>query len=578
MRFLISILAFLLLSTDLFSFSGGGSGSEEDPYQITTVEQLQEMNTDEAHLSAHYILMNDIDAGDTRNWNFGDHDQNADTPDSAMGFVPVGNGSAYFTGCFNGQNYEIEGLYIYRPMDDNIGLFGFTYGENVQIKNIELNNVTIFGGCQVGGVAGHNYYGNINNIEVSGNIYGRRSVGGIIGANYCIGTFENLVCEGKINIHYYYNYMNTHWAFNIGGLIGYNTMTDITHSHTSVNIECVHDAGGLIGSNSSGNISHSYATGHLMSTQYGYGSKNIGGLIGENNNGYIYNCYAGGDVYGYRNIGGLIGSGSGMMEKVYATGDVHGKINVGGLLGTNSSRILRVCAMGNVIVDSINGGGLIGYNDGVIENCYARGQVSGGNRCGGLIGYNLNGSVYNAYSTGEIISSETMGGLVALFELEGGSYGIVSNSFWDLETSLTDSSAGGTGLETRKMKAETTYTEAEWNFDTTWAISPDINDGYPYFQSLDIIVSVEEETTTEKLAAANIYPNPANDFINISLGEEGIIKSVEIIDLKGVLIKKEIFNVPASRISLTVNTIPAGYYIIRISSEKEVFALPLVIE
>lgn len=62
----ITIYTVLLLTaafSTALSFSGLGSGTEEDPYQITTVHQLQEMNDD---LSAHYILMNDIDASETR--------------------------------------------------------------------------------------------------------------------------------------------------------------------------------------------------------------------------------------------------------------------------------------------------------------------------------------------------------------------------------------------------------------------------------------------------------------------------------------------------------------------------------
>jgi hypothetical protein len=72
MKNLLAILSvYLVVSQTLLAFSGIGAGKEEDPYQITTVEQLQEMNDD---LDAHYILMNDIDASDTENWNVGDHD------------------------------------------------------------------------------------------------------------------------------------------------------------------------------------------------------------------------------------------------------------------------------------------------------------------------------------------------------------------------------------------------------------------------------------------------------------------------------------------------------------------------
>ncbi len=56
MRTIITLLLLLVLySTNSYSFSGLGSGTEEDPYQITNVHQLQEMKDD---LDAHYIIMN----------------------------------------------------------------------------------------------------------------------------------------------------------------------------------------------------------------------------------------------------------------------------------------------------------------------------------------------------------------------------------------------------------------------------------------------------------------------------------------------------------------------------------------
>ena len=48
-----------LLQQSLFGFSGAGSGISADPYVITTVVQLQEM---ENELAAYYVLGNDIDS------------------------------------------------------------------------------------------------------------------------------------------------------------------------------------------------------------------------------------------------------------------------------------------------------------------------------------------------------------------------------------------------------------------------------------------------------------------------------------------------------------------------------------
>ena len=54
----------------------GGDGSPGDPYQISNVTELQAIKDD---LSAHYILVNNIDASDTVTWN------------DCAGFEPIGN-------------------------------------------------------------------------------------------------------------------------------------------------------------------------------------------------------------------------------------------------------------------------------------------------------------------------------------------------------------------------------------------------------------------------------------------------------------------------------------------------------
>ena len=47
-------------------FTGAGSGTSGDPYNITNCTQLQEM---ENNRTADYELVNDIDCSDTINWN-----------------------------------------------------------------------------------------------------------------------------------------------------------------------------------------------------------------------------------------------------------------------------------------------------------------------------------------------------------------------------------------------------------------------------------------------------------------------------------------------------------------------------
>jgi len=143
----------------------GGNGTVGNPYQISTVDQLQNMSGD---LSVNYKLINDIDASDTINWN------------SNAGFEPIGRSSNKFKGTFDGQGYEITGLYINRSSTDHVGLFGRTYRS--EIKNVGLVDVNITARNYVGGLVGSSYCGSaITQSYISGNVTGKEQVGGLVG-------------------------------------------------------------------------------------------------------------------------------------------------------------------------------------------------------------------------------------------------------------------------------------------------------------------------------------------------------------------------------------------------------------
>jgi len=72
-----------------YSSFAGGNGTIQNPYQISNVTQLQNMS---ANLSAHYMLVNDINASVTSGWNLG------------AGFDPIGDNTNRFTGSLDGQD------------------------------------------------------------------------------------------------------------------------------------------------------------------------------------------------------------------------------------------------------------------------------------------------------------------------------------------------------------------------------------------------------------------------------------------------------------------------------------------
>ena len=151
-----------------------------------------------------------------------------------------------------------------------------------------------------------------------------------------------------------------------------------------------------------------------------------------------------------------------------------GKYYVGAIAGqTLNAALIENCFVTSALDKSIEGvnfvGGVVGsLDDGsVINRSGAVADVNGQKYVGGLVGRNL-ATVTDCYASGNVngtISNE--GGLV------GGntSTPIVSNSFWDTETSGQASSAGGTGKTTAEMTSLATYTStstsglsAAWDF------------------------------------------------------------------------------------------------------------------
>lgn len=169
--------------------------------------------------------------------------------------------------------------------------------------------------------------------------------------------------------------------------------------------------------------------------------------------------------------------------------NMNGGLYFGALIGWNTGAIVSNCYVtGQVVSNTTQVGGIIGFNQtGNISNSYNMASVTGvgTTRIGGVVG--RGGNITNCFNTG--IIANTLGTYN-----DGGindESTVVTNSFWDTQTSGVTVSGGGTGLTTTQMKQQSSYTN--WDFDTIWEIS----DGYPYlkiFQSgepviLDVSIS-----------------------------------------------------------------------------------------
>ena len=85
----------LLLFISLKSFAQtatppAGDGTESNPYEIATLENLYWLSQSDTAWDKHYIQTADIDAAPTSGW------------DNDSGFTPIGNKNTEFSGTYNG--------------------------------------------------------------------------------------------------------------------------------------------------------------------------------------------------------------------------------------------------------------------------------------------------------------------------------------------------------------------------------------------------------------------------------------------------------------------------------------------
>jgi hypothetical protein len=446
-------------------------------------------------LTGYYILINDLDSTTA-----GYEELAGPTANGGKGWDPIG-GEEFgnvFWGTFDGSGRKICDLFINRPDEIDIGLFG-TVGQGLgsrgEIRNLGLVNVTVTGDRKVAALMGASFLANIvTNCYATGTVTGLTAVGGLIGS----------ADSGSVVMFSYFDGTVT-GDERVGGLIGQNWRGTMSESYSTSTVTGDERVGGLIGQNA-GTISDSYSTGTVT------GNYLVGGLVGISFN-ITSNCYSTGDVTGDERVGGLIGNDQGTVSNSYSTGNVTGDYVVGGLVGISFNVTSNCYSIGNVAgIDGYIGGligenqgtvsdsystgnvagiddyigGLIGSNQGTVSNSYSTGNVTGDDHVGGLVGEN-DGTVSNSYSAGSVIGEVWVGGLV------GDNWGSVSNSFWDIETSEQATSDGGTGKNTTEMQNIATFTDTETEgLDEPWDM---IGVANPGIRSLAYIWNIVDDET-----------------------------------------------------------------------------------
>ena len=174
----------------------GGSGTEANPYLISNAKELaflaEKVNLGNDTASTYYKLTADIDVSGGSEW------------------TAIGTHLHRFKGTFDGGGHTVSGININKPDKEFQGLFGYSEGI---IKNVGVENSSIIGEVQVGGICGSNE-GTIEGCYNTGYIEATSDgAGGICGYNnnanakikncYNTGTldgdFSGGICGANMN-------------------------------------------------------------------------------------------------------------------------------------------------------------------------------------------------------------------------------------------------------------------------------------------------------------------------------------------------------------------------------------------
>ena len=218
-----------------------GSGTSDDPYQISTAAQLaylaQEVNSGSTYEDTYFELIDDIDL-------------------SACDWTPIGTSEYNFDGTFNGAGHEITDLTIGTEDDSDstltyAGLFGFV-GEDGVIEDTGVVDAAIYtsaSSVDVGEIVGYNK-GTVINCYATGSAVGGSSanVGSLAG--YSTGAVENCYATGSVT-----GGSDSY----VGGLVGVNAST-ITNCYAVGDVTGGSDAyvGGIVGGNDDATITAGY--------------------------------------------------------------------------------------------------------------------------------------------------------------------------------------------------------------------------------------------------------------------------------------------------------------------------------
>ncbi|MBN2316328.1 MAG: hypothetical protein JXM79_20535 [Sedimentisphaerales bacterium] len=283
----------LLPSRELPAFSGG-TGEPNDPYLISTSDELRSIGHKPEFMGAHFKLANDIDL-------------------AGVHFSMIGSRGLPFRGVFDGNGHTVSNFTYASSAASFIGFFRYVVDGQIKDLGLVNPNINVDGGDFHGALAGYLDSGSITNCYVEvGEISGNDYTGGLVSQS--TGTITGCYTSGSV----------IGYGDSVGGVVGRNDfIVKDCFALCSVQGEG-EDVGGLVGENT-GTVTASYSHANVR------GGNAVGGLVGRCSPGEITNCYAQGDVVGEWYVGGLVGSNAsqkgwqiGNIRYCYSTATVSG--------------------------------------------------------------------------------------------------------------------------------------------------------------------------------------------------------------------------------------------------------------
>jgi hypothetical protein len=259
---------------------GGGSGTVEAPFLISTPEDFQAIGDNPADWDKRFKLTQDIDLSG--------YDE---TSLRMIGrWAALGSfDNRPFQGNFDGNGKTIANFHYRNMADQYVGMFQHLTGD---IKNLKLLRPKVIGNKSgTGALVGYVEKGGVTDcsateVEVTG-VYG---VGGLVG---CVdgGVFRSY-SDGVVTGGQY-----------VGGLIGQLGIGNVKYCFSKAEVQGNESVGGLIGALLlvDSHVQYSYARGDV------HGGVYVGGLVGQVAQGAVWHCYSVGAVSGNQFLGGLVG-------------------------------------------------------------------------------------------------------------------------------------------------------------------------------------------------------------------------------------------------------------------------------